>query len=108
LQYFSRPFPQRTAGAPKGFRFDFPTHHWTFEWEPDSGIPAPTIVFVPLKRHFPRGFRLTTSDGLQMETDRTSATGLTGNAKAYRYDFAAEILTVSDHKVRSLEISPLR
>jgi hypothetical protein len=34
---------------------------------------------VTLKRHFPQGFKLTTSDGLQMETD-----------------------VMSDHKVRSL------
>jgi hypothetical protein len=65
-------------------------------------------VFVPLKRHFPRGFKITASDGLKLETDRQSATGLKGKAKAYRYDFATEILTVSDRKVRSLEISPLR
>ena len=108
LQYFSRPFPQRTAGTPKGFRFDFATGDWTCDWEPDSAISAPTVVFVPLKRHFPRGFKITASDGLKLETDRQSATGLKGKAKAYRYDFATEILTVSDRKVRSLEISPLR
>ena len=86
FQYFSRPYPLRTAGTPKGFRLDFATHDWTCEWEPDSSVSAPTVVFVPLKRHYPDGFKLTTSDGVQLETDRKSATGLKGKSKAYRYD----------------------
>jgi hypothetical protein len=112
FQFYSRPFPQRTAGAPRGFSFNFDTHEWLCEWEPDSAIKDPSVVFVPLKRHFPEGFKIATGDGLELETDRKAASGLKvvanprkAPAKAYRYDFASEILTITDGKARSLKIS---
>ena len=111
FEFFSRPFPQRTAGTPKGFSFDFDKHEWNCEWEPVASGKEPTVVFVPLKRHFPEGFRIAASNGLELETDSKSKSGLKvvgnpkhGNAKAFRYDFATEILTVGDSKVRSLKV----
>jgi hypothetical protein len=111
FQFYSRPFPQRTAGTPKGFSFNFDAREWSYEWEPDSSIKEPTVIFVPLKRHFPEGFKIATGDGLELETDRKAAGGLKvvlnprkANAKPWRYDFASEILTISDNKVRSVRI----
>src|SRR6476646_4843748 len=52
LEFFSRPFPQRTAGAPQGFSFDFDKREWNCEWEPDAAVKEPTEVFDPLKRDF--------------------------------------------------------
>jgi endoglycosylceramidase len=112
LNIFSRPFPQRTAGTPKGFSFDFDKHEWNCVWEPDAAIKAPTVVFVPLKRHFPEGFRIAAGNDLELETDRKAAGGLKAianprhaAAKAFHYDFTSEILTVGDAKVRSLKIT---
>jgi hypothetical protein len=111
LQYFSRPYPQRTAGVPKGgFAFDFSTHAWNYAWEADAGIKAPTEIYVPLKRHYAGGFKIAAGESVQLETDSKSAGGLKAlgktkrkDAALFRYDFGSEILTVGAG-VRSVRI----
>lgn len=116
LEYFSRPFPQRTAGLPKSFSFDFATHEWDFQWQPDASIREPTLIFVPLKRHFPKGFAISSGDSLRLEADRNSPSGLRvvadreRVAAQFRYDFESEILTVGSAQAsgaRTLRITAL-
>ena len=109
LQYFSRPYPQRIPGTPKGFSFDFETRQWRFECDPDSAIKAPAVIFVPLKRHYPGGFRVVV-DSVELESSRESASGLRvtanpkkANVKAWRYDFASEILIIGAAKTVRIE-----
>jgi hypothetical protein len=109
FQYFSRPFPQRIAGVPKGFFFAFDTRQWHFECKPDPAIKAPTVIFVPLKRHYPNGFRAVV-DSVELETSHESPRGLRVTAnpkktdvKAWRYDFATELLTIGAAKTVRIE-----
>jgi len=116
FRFFSRPYPQRTAGVPGAFSFNFRSHEWNFRWETDTTINVPTVIFVPLKRHYPNGFRLTIADTVQLETDCNKSLGLrvianpkNADISAIRYDFASEILTLGTGKKggsRTLKITP--
>ena len=112
LRYFSRPYPQRTAGTPKSFSFDFDTGQWRYEWESGPAVQAPTVIYVPLARHYPNGFRIAAGD-VRLETDRAAKAGLvvTGGPReagaAFRYDFASQTLTVdAAARVNAIAIGP--
>jgi endoglycosylceramidase len=100
LDAFSRPYPQRVAGSPWNFHFDFPTRRWTFEWTPDGH--GTTVVYLPA-RHYPHGFRLTLPEGTILESDRTSAQGLRARSQTppnqvpagFRYDVGAQLLSLA-------------
>lgn len=59
MQIFVRPYPQRIAGTPNAFCFDFATRELTAQWTPDASISAPTLIYVPAKRHYAGRFRMT-------------------------------------------------
>jgi hypothetical protein len=112
FRYFSRPYPQRTAGQPKTFSFDFEKREWNFEWDPASTVNSPTLIFVAARRHYPDGFRVVTGDGVELVPDAKSTTGLRVAAShrrpekgAFKYDAASEMLSVSGG-TRSLRITP--
>ena len=82
FQIFSRPYPQRIAGVPGGFSFDFNSRQWQFRWDEDPAVKAPTVVFVPLGAHYPNGFRLAVDNMVQLETDRANPAGLRSDGKS--------------------------
>lgn len=60
-----RPFPMQTAGIPQGLRFDPLSGEllFVFDEDPLRGIPDPTILFLPLARHYPDGVEIELSAG---------------------------------------------
>jgi endoglycosylceramidase len=54
-----RAYPQRIAGIPKSYSFDPATLVFRLEFESDPAITAPTEIYIPAKRFYPRGFDLT-------------------------------------------------
>lgn len=58
---FLRPYPQRTAGTPKQFCFDYQSGTFQFEYIGDVSN-LPTEIFVP-QRQYPHGIEVTLSDG---------------------------------------------
>lgn len=116
FRVFSRPYPQRIAGVPGGFAFDFVSRQWNFRWEGDPAIKTPTVIFVPLRRHYPEGFRVAVGDSVSLETDRTSPSGMRvlanpngEDVSAIRFDSNSEILTIDTGKkggTRTLKITP--
>lgn len=62
----ARPFAQATAGTPLVMTFDSPTNSFTFIYEADPAIEAPTEIAVPAIR-YPDGFDVQISDGSAWE-----------------------------------------
>jgi len=55
-----RTYPHAVAGTPTSFRF-FPRRKsrlFRMSYKADPGIDAPTVIFVPVPRHYPRGYRV--------------------------------------------------
>lgn len=42
-----RPFPERTAGTPRDFAFDATTRSFTFHYDADPEVTAPTLISLP-------------------------------------------------------------
>jgi len=47
-----RTYPQAVAGTPRSFGFDPATKTFTLSYQADATIAAPTVVFVPVVRHY--------------------------------------------------------
>jgi endoglycosylceramidase len=62
-----RPYPERVAGSPLAYRFDESTRVFTVDFEPDTGISAPTEIIVPT-RVYPDGFEVDCG-GCSFETE---------------------------------------
>ena len=62
---WTRPYPLRTAGVPKSLHYDPDTHELEYVFNEDRTrfIPDPTVLFVPLVRHYPGGVAIETSPG---------------------------------------------
>ncbi|HJP66796.1 MAG TPA: cellulase family glycosylhydrolase [Actinomycetota bacterium] len=56
-----RTYPQAVAGTPLSFAFDPDTARFSLAYGTDPSIHAPTVVFVPVTFHYPRGYRVTVS-----------------------------------------------
>jgi len=63
---FARPFAQAIAGTPLVMTFHSTTNKFTFTYEADPAIEAPTEIAVPAVR-YPDGFEVQVSDGLAWE-----------------------------------------
>jgi endoglycosylceramidase len=57
LRVLSRPYPQATAGTPLEYRFERDSVRFSYTYDPDASIAAPTTVFVP-PIHYPDGYRV--------------------------------------------------
>lgn len=68
------PYPIQTAGLPVSLSWDRSTKTFDYVWreDPTAKIPDPTILFVPLARHYEGRFKITTSPGesVTVEGDR--------------------------------------
>jgi endoglycosylceramidase len=47
-----RTYPQAVAGTPQSFSFDPTSKEFTLAYQADRAITAPTVVFVPVARHY--------------------------------------------------------
>jgi len=70
----SRAYPQAVAGTPISFSFDPTTREFHMLYAPNQRIAAPTVIFVPVFEHYPRGYRVTVDGGTVLS--RTDATHL--------------------------------
>jgi hypothetical protein len=93
LAAFTRPYPQRIAGKPWNFHFDFAARRWSFEWTPEG--KGATVVYLPT-RQYPRGWRAELG-GAGFRSDRQAATGVSGAGKTaahVSFDFDAQLLSI--------------
>ena len=65
-----RTYPQAVAGTPLSFSFDPDTANFTFTYRTDPSIHAPTVVFVPVKWHYPRGYIVTVKGPAKISSAR--------------------------------------
>ncbi len=65
VNVLARPYPIQTAGIPQSLLWDLDNRELTYSWKEDSthNIPNPTILFVPVARHFPSGVEITATPG---------------------------------------------
>jgi endoglycosylceramidase len=73
-----RTYPQAVAGTPLSFSFDPESRDrvFTMTYRTDPAIHAPTVIFVPVKWHYPRGY-VVTVNGPARITSRPNAPRLT-------------------------------
>jgi endoglycosylceramidase len=55
-----RSYPQAIAGRPKSFSFDPASKAFSLVYDADAAIAAPTVVFVPVARHYGGHYSATT------------------------------------------------
>lgn len=92
LEAVVRPYAMATAGEPLHASFDPWNKRFSYTYEEDVSIDAPTLIFVP-KFQYPEGFRVHLSDG------------------SYCYDFEAQVLSYipARHGGRhAIEILPVK
>lgn len=58
LDVVVRPYPELVAGAPRGIAFDDASAAFTFTYEPDPAVSAPTELSIP-DRSYPNGYHVT-------------------------------------------------
>ena len=81
-----RTYPQAVAGTPVAFRFHPRRRSRRFQlvYRADASAPAPTVVFVPVRFHYKRGYKVRV-DGPARVASRRRATRLklrnTGNGR---------------------------
>jgi len=62
IEGFCRPCFIYCAGIPKKMEFNFKEKSFNFEFDADSSIKAPTIIYVP-KIQYPNGYEMKVSEG---------------------------------------------
>lgn len=65
VNILARPYARRIAGIPTALQFDLTTKEFAFSFRDDleHRPPDPTEIFVPVDRHYPRGFRVELTPG---------------------------------------------
>jgi endoglycosylceramidase len=71
-----RTYPQAVAGTPRSFSFDPLTNIFTLSYAADGAITAPTVIFVPVARHYGAGYAVTVT-GSAHQTSAAGAPSLT-------------------------------
>jgi endoglycosylceramidase len=73
-----RTYPQAVAGTPVSFAFhpERTDKEFTLEFKADPSIHAPTVIFVPVTRHYPNGYKVKV-DGPAVVTSVPNAPTLT-------------------------------
>jgi endoglycosylceramidase len=56
LDALSEPYAQAIAGIPTSMKFDSSTTDFRLSYRVDHAISAPTVIFVPVSRHYPDGY----------------------------------------------------
>jgi hypothetical protein len=101
MDVLSRPYPQRTAGRQTGWSYDFNSRELRFTIGPGLGVDAPTMMFVPVQRHYPKGFVLDLDD-VTLLFEPGAGAGLTPANDASRagatFDAENEILRVDPRR----------
>ncbi|MFN2589190.1 MAG: cellulase family glycosylhydrolase [Actinomycetota bacterium] len=66
-----RTYPQAVAGTPLSFSFDpeSPDRTFTITYRTDRSIRQPTVIFVPVKWHYPRGYRVDVEGPARVTSD---------------------------------------
>jgi endoglycosylceramidase len=59
----SQTYPEATAGTPTQISFDPDSGQFLFRYQVNPGVKAPTVIFVPLKLHYPHGHCVTVTGG---------------------------------------------
>ncbi len=75
LDVLSETYAQAVAGTPTSMGFDPQTASFHLTYEADHHVSAPTVVFVPVARHYPQGYCARATGG--RVTSAPSATHLT-------------------------------
>ena len=105
----ARPYPRRIAGTAKNWSFDLDSKAFHLEIEPESNSQAPNEIFIPVRRHYPKGFTLGVN-GDAFASDHTAPRGLRpkGNTeKIPLFDFDNQILSVAGARDRlTLSVEP--
>lgn len=57
----SRTYPMAIAGTPTSYRFDPATKVFTLEYDVNPSVSDPTVIFVPVARHYGGGYTVTVS-----------------------------------------------
>lgn len=77
----SEPYAEAVAGTPLSMGYDPATDTFALVYRPDPAVRAPTVVFVPVARHYPGGYcasvvggRVTSSPGASHLTVAASPT----------------------------------
>ena len=74
VDLLARPYPIQTAGTPQSLLWDVEARTLDYSWseDPTRKIPNPTILFIPVSRHFADGVEVTVSAGdhFELEGDR--------------------------------------
>ena len=55
-------YPRAIAGHPVAFGFDPDSKDFFLEFESDPAITGPTEIYLPARRHYPRGWEIRSSD----------------------------------------------
>jgi endoglycosylceramidase len=58
LQVLSETYPSAVAGTPTAMTFDPKTAAFTFRYQSNPKITAPTVIVVPVSTHYPHGYCL--------------------------------------------------
>lgn len=63
LDALSEPYAQAVAGTPTSMAYDPATRRFQLAYRPDPAVRAPTVVFVPVTRHYPAGYCASVTGG---------------------------------------------
>jgi len=59
----ARPAPQLVSGTPTTYSYDPSSGRMELSWTPRSGVTAPTVIYVPVARHYPGGYAVRVTGG---------------------------------------------
>jgi endoglycosylceramidase len=60
----ARAYPQAVAGTPESFSFDPASREFQLFYVPNGQISAPTVIFVPVAVHYPKGYQVSVVGGV--------------------------------------------
>jgi endoglycosylceramidase len=81
-QSLSRAYPQAVAGTPVSFAFDPTTAKFHMYYVPKDHVTAPTVVFVPVAVHYPKGYCADVTGGTIVSKRNATQLVIANNPKA--------------------------
>jgi endoglycosylceramidase len=78
----SRVYPQAVAGTPISFSFDPATADFHLAYAPKATVTAPTVVFVPVAVHYPKGYCAQVTGGTILSKRNATRLLVASNPKA--------------------------
>lgn len=73
MDILSRPYPQFTAGNLINFSFDIDTKKFTIRYKPELKTKQPTIIYIPVNRHYKNGFKILSDNKISYEFDELNS-----------------------------------